>query len=67
MREVFQHILQVGPWARRCQPWPRYELLNKPNILLVTVLVVDLCTPLVVIHWCAASTTTATPFGNKTL
>ena len=37
-----------------------------PNIWLVTIVTPDLWTPLVVMHWCAASITTATPYGLST-
>ena len=33
---------------------------------LVTMATPDLCTPRVVMHWCAASITTATPRGCST-
>ena len=33
---------------------------------LVTMVTPGLWTPRVVMHWCAASTTTATPFGFST-
>ncbi len=33
---------------------------------LVTMVTSDLCTPRVVMHWCAASMTTATPRGCRT-
>lgn len=34
-----------------------------PNMLLVTVVAPGFCTPLIVIHICVASNTTATPLG----
>ena len=36
---------------------------NAPSIRLVTMAAPDLCTPRVVMHWCDASITTATPRG----
>src|SRR5450756_2774797 len=38
-----------------------------PIIRLVTIVTPDLWTPLVVMHWCAASITTATPYGLSTV
>ena len=40
---------------------------NVPSMQLVTIVTSDLCTPLVVMHSCAASTTTPTPKGLSTL
>src|SRR5262249_13409735 len=40
---------------------------NVPSMQLVTIVTSGLCTPLVVMHSCAASTTTPTPNGLSTL
>ena len=40
---------------------------NVPSMQLVTIVTSDLCTPLVVMHSCVASTTTPTPNGLSTL
>ena len=46
---------------------PRARVLrNAPTMRLVTIDTPGLCTPRVVMHWCAASTTTATPRGFST-
>ena len=42
-------------------------VLNVPNKQLVTIVTPGLCTHLVVMHSCPASTTTPTPCGFKTL
>src|ERR1700733_1746957 len=42
------------------------RLRKTPSIWLVTMVTLDLCTPRVVMHWCAASITTATPNGLST-
>src|SRR5262249_59876369 len=48
--------------------WRVTALVRKvPSIQLVTIVTSDLCTPLVVMHSCAASTTTPTPNGFSTL
>src|SRR6266851_4549565 len=40
---------------------------NDPSMQLVTMLTSGLCTPLVVMHSCVASTTTPTPKGLSTI
>src|ERR1700679_259276 len=42
-------------------------LRNSPCIAEVTMLTPVLCTPRVVMHWCVASMTTATPLGSSTV
>src|SRR6185369_4450629 len=63
-----QFIYRVRPLDRRLSAernssrvcfWVR----NAPSIRLVTIVTSVLCTPLVVMHSCAASTTTPTPWG----
>ena len=39
---------------------------NAPSMRLVTITAPGLWTPRVVMHWCAASITTATPSGFRT-
>src|SRR5262249_58235488 len=48
--------------------WRVAALVRKlPSMQLVTIVTSGLCTPLVVMHSCAASTTTPTPNGLSTL
>ena len=43
------------------------RVLNVPNKQLVSIVTPGLCTPLVVMHSCVASTITPTPYGFSTL